>query len=96
MDGEQQDVSSFLKSWGWKREHRTERERFRKPYIHKMHVPDETEPIMLTIEQAAFKDEGFASTIWDRCGAHNSRTAAKSPRTTECLEKRVTCIVCAS
>lgn len=65
-----QDVSSFLKSWAWKREHRTERERFRKPYIHKMHVPGEVDPVVLTIEQAAFKEEGFASTIWDRYVEH--------------------------
>ncbi|PNW86065.1 hypothetical protein CHLRE_03g210401v5 [Chlamydomonas reinhardtii] len=54
-------VSSFLQSWAWKREHRPDRDRFQRPYVHSL-----ADGRKLTVEQARFKgSEGFASTVWD-------------------------------
>ncbi|KAG2441421.1 hypothetical protein HYH02_010009 [Chlamydomonas schloesseri] len=54
-------VSSFLQSWAWKREHRPDRDRFQRPYVHPL-----ADGRKLTVEQARFKgSEGFASTVWD-------------------------------
>ncbi|KAG2436730.1 hypothetical protein HXX76_006254 [Chlamydomonas incerta] len=54
-------VSSFLQSWAWKREHRPDRDRFQRPYVHPL-----ADGRKLTVEQARFSGgEGFASTVWD-------------------------------
>ncbi|GMH35959.1 hypothetical protein BSKO_03827 [Bryopsis sp. KO-2023] len=55
----------FLRAWAWKREHRSDKERFTKPYMHKIQISGEDTQTVLRIQQAAFKEEGFASTIWD-------------------------------
>ncbi|KXZ53523.1 hypothetical protein GPECTOR_7g973 [Gonium pectorale] len=59
-------VTSFLQSWAWKREHRPDRDRFQRPYVHPLRLPDGAE-VKLTLEQARFRSgaEGFASTVWD-------------------------------
>ncbi|KAK9791359.1 hypothetical protein WJX73_007751 [Symbiochloris irregularis] len=55
---------SFLKSWTWKREHRSDRARFHEPFVYTLH---ERQPNarQLSISQAPFDAEGFASTVWD-------------------------------
>ncbi|KAL0033614.1 hypothetical protein WJX79_007925 [Trebouxia sp. C0005] len=55
------DTSKFLRSWAWKREHRPDKTRFHRPYIHFMTSP----AVKLTLQQSKFDAEGFASTIWD-------------------------------
>lgn len=55
--------NSFLRSWAWKREHRPDRDRFDRPYHHKINV--QGVPHDLVINQAPFKTTGFASTVWD-------------------------------
>ncbi|GAX77181.1 hypothetical protein CEUSTIGMA_g4627.t1 [Chlamydomonas eustigma] len=50
----------FYTSWAWKREHLPDRLRFKRPYIHKLE-----NGVSLKINQAMFKAEGFASTVWD-------------------------------
>lgn len=55
------DTSKFLRAWAWKREHRPDKVRFDKPYIHNMVQPCTT----LTLKQSKFDAEGFASTVWD-------------------------------
>lgn len=56
-------ANSFLRSWAWKREHRPDKDRFDKPYHHKVVV--QGVPHDLVINQAPFKTTGFASTVWD-------------------------------
>ncbi|KAI5083978.1 hypothetical protein GOP47_0000147 [Adiantum capillus-veneris] len=58
-----QTVNPFLRSWAWKREHRPDKDRFDRPYIHKM-VVDGCQHT-LSIIQAPFSIRGFASTVWD-------------------------------
>ncbi|KAG2497595.1 hypothetical protein HYH03_004341 [Edaphochlamys debaryana] len=64
------DVSSFLASWAWKREHRPDRDRFQRPYVHPLCLPGGGE-LKLTVGQARFASSGpegggsFASTVWD-------------------------------
>lgn len=55
----------FLRSWAWKREHRPDKARFQKPYLHRMADPATGDELVLTIGQARFREEGFASTVWD-------------------------------
>ncbi len=45
----------------WKREHRPDKVRFDRPYLHPMRLPG-GEEIKLTVHQARFKEQGFAST----------------------------------
>ncbi|KAK9830124.1 hypothetical protein WJX72_009898 [[Myrmecia] bisecta] len=59
------DTKRFLRAWAWKREHLPDKARFHRPYIHKMRSPGTDADIQLCISQAAFKQEGFASTVWD-------------------------------
>ncbi|GLC42804.1 hypothetical protein PLESTB_001419600 [Pleodorina starrii] len=67
----EQSVSSFLQSWAWKREHRPDRDRFQRPYVHSLTLPGtekskEGGVVKLTVEQARFRGaQGFASTVWD-------------------------------
>lgn len=56
--------NSFLRSWAWKREHRPGKVRFDRPYMHPMTLPG-GEEVKLTVHQARFKEQGFASTVWD-------------------------------
>lgn len=65
----------WLRAWAWKREHRPDKARFHRPYLYPLNsmapflegkeserkVPGEK----LSIEQAPFNAEGFASTVWD-------------------------------
>ena len=49
-----------IAAWKWKREHLTDRARFHTPYTHKL-----DDGRTLTLRQAPFGPEGFASTVWD-------------------------------
>ena len=50
----------FLATWLWKREAKSDQERFHEPYEY----PDA--PLgALRLEQRPFSEEGFASTVWD-------------------------------
>lgn len=53
----------FLRSWVWKREPRSDKERFDLPYKHSVNFNGRAR--VLDIQQARFKEEGFASTVWD-------------------------------
>eukprot|EP00271_Cylindrocystis_brebissonii_P000848 TRINITY_DN11030_c0_g3_i1.p1 TRINITY_DN11030_c0_g3~~TRINITY_DN11030_c0_g3_i1.p1 ORF type:complete len:299 (+),score=21.91 TRINITY_DN11030_c0_g3_i1:467-1363(+) len=53
----------FLRSWVWKREGKSDRERFERPYTHEVAVGGRK--CTLIIHQARFKEAGFASTVWD-------------------------------
>ena len=59
--------------------------RFHRPYKHKMQVPDSSESRVLTIRQAKFEAEGFAST-GDR------RSQALAP--CHLLQTPMRCIAC--
>jgi Lysine methyltransferase len=66
-EGRDEELRAFLRSWSWKREHRPDRDRFRRPYEHVLQLtaPQEREE-RLCIKQARFLGaEGFASTVWD-------------------------------
>lgn len=71
--GDTRCVSDFLRSWAWKREHRPDRVRFHKPYLHEMTISQlakqacsaAEDQIQICVEQAPFDAEGFASTVWD-------------------------------
>ncbi|PRW45633.1 hypothetical protein C2E21_5777 [Chlorella sorokiniana] len=56
--------NEWLRSWAWKREHRPDKVRFDRPYSHGMRLPD-GEEAKLTVHQARFREQGFASTVWD-------------------------------
>ena len=60
-----QELKHFFRAWQWKREHRTDKERFAKPYTHTI-VIDDLPPVVLSIGQARLKAQGFASTgeLW--------------------------------
>lgn len=55
----------WLQAWAWKREHRPDKVRFYRPYKYPLQLPGSEEPSPLTIHQAPFSAEGFASTVWD-------------------------------
>lgn len=50
-------------AWRWKREHLTDKSRFERPYAHPLGAA--AGGGTLTLEQAPFGPEGFASTVWD-------------------------------
>ncbi|KAL4447760.1 hypothetical protein ABPG75_004979 [Micractinium tetrahymenae] len=56
--------NEWPKAWAWKREHRPDKVRFDRPYLHSMRLPSGDE-VKLTVHQARFKATGFASTVWD-------------------------------
>lgn len=56
--------NEWLRAWAWKREHRPDKVRFDRPYLHPMRLPS-GEEVKLTVHQARFKATGFASTVWD-------------------------------
>lgn len=65
--------NAFLRSWAWKREHRPDKVRFERPYSHPVSLPSpggdgpggDGGSGTLTIRQRRFKEQGFASTVWD-------------------------------
>eukprot|EP00892_Ulva_mutabilis_P007914 jgi/Ulvmu1/5495/UM023_0031.1 len=62
-----EDISTFLSAWAWKREHLPDKLRFRKPYKYPLdaHLHQSNASQVVTIHQQSFKAEGFASTVWD-------------------------------
>ena len=54
-------VGGGLDQFEWKREFMDSTARFERPYVHSMYRDGPT----LTLQQAPFRPEGFASTIWD-------------------------------
>ena len=57
------NASLFIRQWAWKREMKTERERFVDDYEYPM--PEETTKKKIVLKQKKFKTTGFASTVWD-------------------------------
>jgi len=55
---------AFLAQWLWKREAKSDKERFDTPYCYPFEPAGE-EPSTLVLEQRRFSAEGFASTVWD-------------------------------
>jgi predicted nicotinamide N-methyase len=55
----QRSGNAWLRAWAWKREHRPDKVRFARPYLHPFGDGS------LTIHQQRFQAEGFASTVWD-------------------------------
>lgn len=51
---------TFLASLKWKREYKSDSERFEKPFIYTLQ-----EGRRLTLHQKPFQEPGFASTVWD-------------------------------
>ncbi|CAG9461925.1 unnamed protein product [Pedinophyceae sp. YPF-701] len=83
----------FMRAWAWKREHLPDRARFHKPYKYDLNgggVSDAGRDVgaQLTIEQAPFGPEGFASTVWDSSivVAKMLEKAAERVRGKRCLE----------
>eukprot|EP00850_Spirogloea_muscicola_P016777 SM000139S00094 [mRNA] locus=s139:156605:158127:+ [translate_table: standard] len=59
-------VNPFLRSWAWKRECKSDRERFDIPYEHKIVIQGRSSSLVL--KQTRFHNTGFASTgyaVWD-------------------------------
>ncbi|PSC72502.1 lysine methyltransferase METTL21D [Micractinium conductrix] len=56
--------NEWLRAWAWKREHRPDKVRFDRPYLHQMSLPGGG-ATQLTVHQSRFKEQGFASTVWD-------------------------------
>jgi hypothetical protein len=77
------DVSptrAFFRAWAWKREHRPDRDRFHRPYVHALQPPGadgngdgDNGGTAIVIKQCKFGPEGFASTcafgpgFWGGC-----------------------------
>ena len=62
------NASLFIRQWAWKREMKTERERFVDDYEYPMSVTEETNESTtrkIVLKQRKFKATGFASTVWD-------------------------------
>lgn len=63
VEGEETDADAAWRrtaaAWRWKREHLTDKTRFHTPYHHPLAGG------RLTLEQAPYGEEGFASTVWD-------------------------------
>ncbi len=55
--------TSWLDACSWKREFKSERERFHEPYVYELEGG--VGGRRLEIEQRPFEPEGFASTVWD-------------------------------
>ena len=53
--------TSVLERLSWAREYKSHAERFERPFVYEMETPGTT----LTLQQAPFDAEGFASTVWD-------------------------------
>eukprot|EP00850_Spirogloea_muscicola_P007811 SM000040S14823 [mRNA] locus=s40:545088:546577:- [translate_table: standard] len=56
-------VNPFLRSWAWKRECKSDRERFDIPYELKIVIQGRSSSLVL--KQTRFYNTGFASTVWD-------------------------------
>ena len=56
-----QSGTSVLERLSWAREYKSHAERFERPFVYEMEPPGTT----LTLQQAPFDAEGFASTVWD-------------------------------
>ena len=52
-------AASGLSHCAWKREYMSDHARFQRPYIHDL------DGVSITLQQAPFCPEGFASTVWD-------------------------------
>ena len=53
--------TGVLERLSWAREYKSHAERFERPFVYEMELPGTT----LTLQQAPFDAEGFASTVWD-------------------------------
>jgi len=67
---------SMLDRLEWKREFKSDEERFHSDYVHALFLPGATAapgPTLL-LSQRAFNSQetGFASTVWDRCDIYDS------------------------
>lgn len=54
-----------IAAWKWKREHLSDKARFHAPYVHKLDGGGDGGCVTLTLAQAPYGPEGFASTVWD-------------------------------
>lgn len=59
----------MLKRMAWKREYKSDQERFYDDYLHELQLPDAIQrrlpTTQLRLHQRPFKEIGFASTVWD-------------------------------
>ena len=66
--------ASVLERLSWAREYKSHAERFERPFVYEMEPPGTT----LTLQQAPFDAEGFASTVWDSAIVLAKVTQARS------------------
>ena len=74
--GTEEPGSSVLERLSWAREYKSHAERFERPFVYEMEPPGTT----LTLQQAPFDAEGFASTVWDSAIVLAKVTGARSPK----------------
>ena len=68
--------AGVLERLSWAREYKSHAERFERPFVYEMEPPGTT----LTLQQAPFDAEGFASTVWDSAIVLAKVTPSPNPK----------------
>jgi len=91
------NASLFIRQWAWKREMKTERERFVDDYEYPLMTEEEEESTTkkkIVLKQKKFKATGFASTVWDSAivlAKYAEKTRATFADATTCVELGAGC-----
>ena len=90
------NASLFIRQWAWKREMKTERERFEDAYAYPTREDDDETQTKrkIVLKQTKFKATGFASTVWDSAvvlSKYAEKTRRDFARATTCVELGAGC-----
>ncbi len=90
------NASLFIRQWAWKREMKTERERFEDAYAYPTREDDDETQTKrkIVLKQKKFKATGFASTVWDSAvvlSKYAEKTRRDFARAKTCVELGAGC-----
>ena len=94
------NASLFIRQWAWKREMKTERERFEDAYAYPTDEDDREDETgtkrkrAIVLNQRKFTATGFASTVWDSAvvlSKYAEKTRRDFARATTCVELGAGC-----
>ena len=94
------NASLFIRQWAWKREMKTERERFEDAYAYPTGEDDREDETgtkrkrAIVLNQKKFTATGFASTVWDSAvvlSKYAEKTRRDFARATTCVELGAGC-----
>ena len=90
------NASLFIRQWAWKREMKTERERFEDAYAYPTREDDDETQTKrkIVLKQKKFTATGFASTVWDSAvvlSKYAEKTRRDFARAKTCVELGAGC-----